>query len=204
MKSVKSVEALLEKLNIQETNFGACSGPDGWIEDRGGRELVSYNPTNGQALARIIQARDPVTAHHAPTSSYIRRTRQGRTLEILSRALPDGGSVRTYTDVTDYVQTQEALARQKAMLGALVDNIPDRIWLKDVDGVYLLSNPAHQRQHGLHQPLSAEVGQLPQRRLPSQVFRFVGVAARAAQRAFLGDFDGKKRFPAAQDPAPGG
>jgi PAS domain S-box-containing protein len=102
-------------------------------------------------LARIIQARDPVTAHHAPTSSYIRRTRQGRTLEILSRALPDGGSVRTYTDVTDYVQTQEALARQKAMLGALVDNIPDRIWLKDVDGVYLLSNPAHQRQHGLTQ-----------------------------------------------------
>ncbi|MFZ1465464.1 MAG: aldehyde dehydrogenase family protein, partial [Anaerolineae bacterium] len=56
MKSVKSVEALLEKLNIQETNFGACSGPDGWIEDRGGRELVSYNPTNGEALARVIQA----------------------------------------------------------------------------------------------------------------------------------------------------
>jgi PAS domain S-box-containing protein len=102
-------------------------------------------------LARIIQARDPVTAHHAPTSSYIRRTRQGRILEILSRILPDGGSVRTYTDVTESMQTQEALARQQAMLSALVDNIPDRIWLKDVDGVYLLSNPAHQRQHGLTQ-----------------------------------------------------
>ena len=125
-----------------------------WQQARGdfGDKLeLLHSAQDREFLARIIQARDPVTAHHAPTSSYIRRTRQGRTLEILSRALPDGGSVRTYTDVTDYVQTQEALARQKAMLGALVDNIPDRIWLKDVDGVYLLSNPAHQRQHGLTQ-----------------------------------------------------
>ncbi len=53
---MKSVQALLEKLSIQETNFGACSGPNGWIEDRGGRELVSYNPTNGQPLAKVIQA----------------------------------------------------------------------------------------------------------------------------------------------------
>jgi PAS domain S-box-containing protein len=63
--------------------------------------------------------------------------------------LPDGGVVRTFTDRTDYVQAQEALARQQAMLRALVNNIPDRIWLKDTHGVYLLSNPAHQRQHGL-------------------------------------------------------
>lgn len=50
------MKALLEKLSIQEINFGACSGPQGWIEDRGGRELVSYNPTDGQPLAKVIQA----------------------------------------------------------------------------------------------------------------------------------------------------
>ena len=125
-----------------------------WQQARGdfGDNLNGLPSADDRAfLARIIQARDPATAHHAPTRSYVRRTRQGRTLEIRSRALPDGGSVRTYTDVTDYVQAQEALARQQAMLSALVNNIPDRIWLKDAHGVYLLSNPAHQRQHGLSQ-----------------------------------------------------
>jgi len=44
----------------------------------------------------------------APPLLYTRRTLSGRTLEIKSANLPDGGFVRTYTDVTSYVQ---ALAR---------------------------------------------------------------------------------------------
>ena len=47
---------LLEKLNIQPVNPGACIGPDGWIKDAKGKELVSYNPTTGEALASILQA----------------------------------------------------------------------------------------------------------------------------------------------------
>jgi aldehyde dehydrogenase (NAD+) len=50
------MKAILEKLDIQEVNPGACSGPEGWIEDPQGKELVSYNPTNGEALAKVIQA----------------------------------------------------------------------------------------------------------------------------------------------------
>ena len=44
----------------------------------------------------------------APPPIYTRRTLSGRTLEIKSTALPGGGFVRTFTDVTSYVQ---ALAR---------------------------------------------------------------------------------------------
>jgi len=50
------VKALLKKLNIQDVNPGACFGPDGWIEDKKGAELVSYNPSSGGAIAKIIQA----------------------------------------------------------------------------------------------------------------------------------------------------
>jgi len=123
-----------------------------WQQARGdfGEDLGWLRSDDARAfLARILQARDRETAHHAPTHNYVRHTRQGRTLEIRSRTLPDGGSVRTYTDITDHVQVQEALAQRQATLSALVNNIPDRIWLKDADGAYLLSNPAHQRQHGL-------------------------------------------------------
>ena len=48
--------ALLKKLNIQEVNPGACFGPDNWISDPKGKELVSYNPSSGAAIARIVQA----------------------------------------------------------------------------------------------------------------------------------------------------
>ena len=50
------MKSLLEKLNIQDVNAGACTGPDGWLMDSKGKELVSYNPTTGEALAKIIQA----------------------------------------------------------------------------------------------------------------------------------------------------
>lgn len=50
------MKSLLEKLNIQPVNAGACTGPQGWLMDPAGRELVSYNPATGEALASVIQA----------------------------------------------------------------------------------------------------------------------------------------------------
>jgi aldehyde dehydrogenase (NAD+) len=50
------MNSLLKKLKLEEVNAGACTGPDGWIRDPKGGELVSYNPTTGEPLARIIQA----------------------------------------------------------------------------------------------------------------------------------------------------
>jgi aldehyde dehydrogenase (NAD+) len=50
------MKALLEKLQIKDTNPGVCTGPGGWIEDLNGKELVSYNPTTGRAIASVIQA----------------------------------------------------------------------------------------------------------------------------------------------------
>ena len=47
---------ILEKLNIKPVNAGACIGPDGWLQDPKGKELVSYNPTTGEALATVVQA----------------------------------------------------------------------------------------------------------------------------------------------------
>lgn len=56
MKSSDAKAALFEKLRIQAVNPGACYGPDNWISDPAGKDLVSYNPTTGEALATIVQA----------------------------------------------------------------------------------------------------------------------------------------------------
>jgi len=53
------MKALLDKLQLKDVNPGACTGPDGWIEDPQGKKLVSYNPTTGQPLGSVIQATGP-------------------------------------------------------------------------------------------------------------------------------------------------
>jgi aldehyde dehydrogenase (NAD+) len=50
------VNALLQRLNLQVVNAGACVGPEGWLADLSGPELVSYNPTTDEPIARVIQA----------------------------------------------------------------------------------------------------------------------------------------------------
>ena len=50
------MKALLDKLHLKDVNPGACTGPDGWIEDPSGKVLVSYNPATGEPIAKIIQA----------------------------------------------------------------------------------------------------------------------------------------------------
>jgi aldehyde dehydrogenase (NAD+) len=47
---------LLARLDIKPVNPGACIGPDGWIEDPLGEELVSFNPTTGEPIANVVQA----------------------------------------------------------------------------------------------------------------------------------------------------
>lgn len=50
------MKSLLEKLNLSETNAGACTGMNGWLHDPQGSQLVSYNPTTGEAIGSVIQA----------------------------------------------------------------------------------------------------------------------------------------------------
>jgi aldehyde dehydrogenase (NAD+) len=50
------MRAILDMLQIKPVNPGACAGPDAWIDDPAGPELVSFNPTTGQPLASIRQA----------------------------------------------------------------------------------------------------------------------------------------------------
>jgi aldehyde dehydrogenase (NAD+) len=54
-KTARSL-SLLKKLSIEEVNAGACSGPENWITDPKGKLLISYNPSTGDPIAKVIQA----------------------------------------------------------------------------------------------------------------------------------------------------
>lgn len=50
------MKKILEKLKIKDVNIGSCSGPGAWYEDPHSRELISYNPANGEPIATVLQA----------------------------------------------------------------------------------------------------------------------------------------------------
>ena len=49
------MKSLLDKLNLEEVNAGASTGPDEWIRDSAGKEFISYNPSDNQPIASVIQ-----------------------------------------------------------------------------------------------------------------------------------------------------
>lgn len=63
-----------------------------------------------------------------PPAHFWRRTRQGRTLEIRTFRLPEGGLVRTYADVTSYFATQDALRDERQRLTWVLDATRPGIW----------------------------------------------------------------------------
>jgi diguanylate cyclase (GGDEF)-like protein/PAS domain S-box-containing protein len=82
--------------------------------------------------------------HDQTPARYLRVTPHGLTLEIKSQMLPEGGMVRTFTDVSDYVRVQSDRARLDKLLlsmqslaqvgGWEVDMLADQVYW--TEGVY--------------------------------------------------------------------
>ena len=121
------------------------------------RELTQYQMQRGDfgndgqrvdANARsYVMAGGQYSQVPAIPMHYLRETPAGRTLEVITSPLPEGGMVRTFTDVTDYVQAESArkhlndlldVTQSMARLGGVdFDVINDRIsWTLGTYRVY--------------------------------------------------------------------
>jgi len=69
-----------------------------------------------EARGHLLQS--ALAAVHQYPESYLRTDRQGRTLEVRTQKLPEGGFVRTYTDVTAYVRAEAERAHLNQLLDA--------------------------------------------------------------------------------------
>ena len=83
-------------------------------------------------------ARDYVAAEYSShggnltmPDTYVRRTRTGRFIEVRTRRLQPGGRVRTFTDVTDYLSTLEALRQSESRWRSLTHLSSDWYWEQD-------------------------------------------------------------------------
>ena len=88
MATLPRTSSLLDKLQLKDVNPGACHGPNAWIADPAGKQLVSYNPTTGEPIAKIAQATPGglrlSIAYSLPQAAYFSRNR-----ESADRPFPD-------------------------------------------------------------------------------------------------------------------
>lgn len=47
---------ILQKLQVNNVNVGACAGPDDWYQDPQSEEITSYDPATGKPIAKVLQA----------------------------------------------------------------------------------------------------------------------------------------------------
>ncbi|HYD32710.1 MAG TPA: PAS domain S-box protein [Azospirillaceae bacterium] len=99
-------------------------------------DLVEYDDPPAEAVRRWGAARPGA----AGTELEEWRRPNGRVLEVRTNHLPEGGFVRTVTDVTDRKRAEKALRASEQMLHAVIDAIPAKINVKDLDQRYRLMN----------------------------------------------------------------
>ena len=99
-------------------------------------------PTPVGALTSDWQSLLGRPVEHGMPRLYRRRRPNGTVLEFRNDPMPGGGSVRTITDVTERVRSEEALKASERMLHAVIDAIPIMVNLKDRDRRYLMVNRA--------------------------------------------------------------
>jgi PAS domain S-box-containing protein len=87
-------------------------------------DLIRWNAERGEFGATDTESQiEKRLAHMRAGTAYViqRARRNGRVYEIRGQAMPDGGYVTTYTDVTDYKQAEQALLETKLTLEQRVE-----------------------------------------------------------------------------------
>ena len=82
---------------------------------------------------------------HIP-EHYIRRTPAGRYIEVQTRHLPEGGRVRTFSDVTEYLETLNALRESEARWRSLTHLSSDWYWEQDAQFRFVRLDGSHDRK----------------------------------------------------------
>ncbi|RFB80534.1 EAL domain-containing protein [Methylovirgula sp. 4M-Z18] len=79
--------------------------------------------------------------------TWICSLKDGRTIEIEHQPMPDGGWVSTHEDITER-QLYRDVADQRISLQALINLVPDYLWVKDTHSRFVVANRALARDWG--------------------------------------------------------
>ncbi|MEI9426469.1 EAL domain-containing protein [Mesorhizobium sp. Cs1299R1N3] len=73
--------------------------------------------------------------------------KDGRTIQVGHQPMPDGGWVATHEDVTE-IAASRVMVSERVSLQALIDWVPDYLWVKDSESRFVVANKALAADHG--------------------------------------------------------
>ncbi|WP_405229514.1 NahK/ErcS family hybrid sensor histidine kinase/response regulator [Lentisalinibacter sediminis] len=127
-------------------------------------DLVRYNGARGRYGRTDVETRVAERARLLRAGSPFRYESEfsdGRVIEIRGEPMPDGGYVTTYSDITEFKQTERALRTSERQVRTYTDNAPALIAYVDADRRYRFANKAYLAYAGMSReeiigaPLSA-------------------------------------------------
>ncbi len=139
-----------DRFRYVNPGFAAIFGydtPDAVIDRLTVADLVS--PEDRGQVAENIRRRldgEIVDAHYAFTG--LRRDGSRVDVEVHGRAFAYQGRqavIGLLLDISERKRTDAALARERGLLKSLLQTLPDLVWLKDTEGVYLACNTRFER-----------------------------------------------------------
>ncbi|MFZ4625355.1 MAG: PAS domain S-box protein, partial [Rhodoferax sp.] len=100
-------------------------------------------------VGRVLKGTLPVYTFEYPCNTATQQRWFGVTVTPLEG--PDGGVVICQTEITDNKRSEHKLGQNERILRSLIDALPDLIWLKDLQGVYLSCNTRFERFFGAYE-----------------------------------------------------
>lgn len=133
-----------ETYKIVEIEFGPVPGPD---------EHLSYYPPDDRAILEKAyrHATETGTSFDLELQCTTAKGRLFWTRVIGHPTFKDGKCIKmrgTFQDITERRSAEDVLRKTEGRFHTLVKTIPDLIWLKDKNGVYLACNPMFESLYG--------------------------------------------------------
>lgn len=145
--SKKTVWCSEEALRIYGFGFESHEIPFDTVQNCA---LVEYQPIMGDSLDRLLKYNEPYEIE-----LKIRRLNDNAIRSIYSKAEliqePDDEQVKVLgviQDITDLKLAGETIMHERKLLRAMIDNIPDHIFVKDAKGRKIISNLSDYRDFG--------------------------------------------------------
>ena len=106
------------------------------------REIVELRLAAGTCAAASAEAYLTLCVSNKAATQHVVWTTEladGRTIQIRSQPRPGGGWVGTHEDITEH-KAVHAAANERLSLQALIDRLPDNLWVKDINSRFVIAN----------------------------------------------------------------
>jgi PAS domain S-box-containing protein len=137
-----------ENEDLSKRKLIECNARFAEMAGRSKEELLNHSYTNDWQISISEESTESIKQNIAfrGSFSWIRPDGKENIIEYAAVPIKMNGSIYSIgidRDVTEQKRMEKAIQYEKNQLRTLIDNIPDLVYFKDIEGRYILNNKAH-------------------------------------------------------------